>query len=76
MSPRALCAKKISTDEGGLSQSPPVFLGPQPCYRDMREAVDPLSLPISEFPRRNPTVTFPGHIMCWSDAWSERYDLE
>jgi hypothetical protein len=30
MSPRALCAKKISTDEGGLSQSPPFFLGRSP----------------------------------------------
>jgi hypothetical protein len=27
MSPRALCAKKISIDEGGPSQSPPFFLG-------------------------------------------------
>jgi hypothetical protein len=26
MSPPDLCAKKISTDEGGLSQSPPFFL--------------------------------------------------
>ncbi len=57
---------------GSLFQSPPFFFGRIARLR----AWPPSPVPMSESYRCNPAVTFPGHTLCRSDAWSGFDDVQ